>query len=489
MSPFNQNKISNEDFSKTENSNQFKWRLMEACCSTKTHGLPNILKAKEKTTKAMWIICFLVSLSFSAYSVIQSITNYLKFDVVSLTRSINEPYSELPAILLCNKKSIKIDYFNQIEMEEIESFANFSQNLSISDVHKKLEFTKKKFFSKFTDKKRFMILLDKFLISCRYGSWYCSVNDFEPFFHFSHGGCYMFNSNALKKYNNKSDIETIKIYRPGFQNSLQIELFVGEPNDQLGIMSSSVGFDILFLNSTDFSNQLDYLNLAPGFEYNIAIHKTIIEQIPKPYSNCQVDEANLETFNSEYFKIFRKSNLTYKQSDCVDLCYQILSTNLCNCTDFILDLNYNSTLCKKDNELNCIINFYYENFTKNNYIQTNCIPHCPLECKRIELSTTVSFSQYPSDNYFDILKNNQQLQKTVFKSKNWSYIRNSILKVNINFETLSYKYIRENVIMSVVDLLAYIGGQMSLFLGISVLSFFEIFELLYEVTQIFLKKV
>jgi hypothetical protein len=56
--------------------------------------------------------------------------------------------------------------------------------------------------------------------------------------------------------------------------------------------------------------------------------------------------------------------------------------------------------------------------------------------------------------------------------------------VNINFETLSYKYIGEKAVMSIVDLLAHIGGQMSLFLGISVLSFFEIFEILYEVIYI-----
>jgi len=134
------------------------------------------------------------------------------------------------------------------------------------------------------------------------------------------------------------------------------------------------------------------------------------------------------------------------------------------------------------------MHFYYEIFTKDNYIEKNCIPHCPLECKSIQLSASVTSSKYPNENYFEVLKNNKILQEGVFKSSNWSHIKNSILKVNINYESLSYNYIRENAVMTVVDLLAYIGGQMGLFLGISFLSFIELFEIVIEMIYISLKK-
>jgi hypothetical protein len=235
-------------------------------------------------------------------------------------------------------------------------------------------------------------------------------------------------------------------------------------------------------------NKLDYINLSPGFEYNIAVHRTFIEQIRKPYSSCEVDESDINSFDSGFIEIFRNLGLNYRQADCVDLCYQITSEKHCNCTDFILDLRYNSRMCIQDKELDCITNFYYDIFTKDNYIDKNCIPHCPLECKSIQLSASVSSSKYPNENYFEILKNNKDLQQRVFKSANWSYIKNSILKVNINYESLSYKYIKENAVMSVVDLLAYIGGQMGLFLGISFLSFIEIFEIFIEMLYILLKK-
>jgi hypothetical protein len=466
---------------KSDKTTLIKERLVELISSSTFHALPNIVKTKSKVVKVMWIVCFLVSSGFCANLVIQSLTNYLKFDVVSLTRAVYEPFSEFPAILLCNKNNVKFEVFNESEIEEIN---NKTRYLNISEVHTMLEFARKRVFSKYNFENNrnsnFNVQLDELLITCRHGSWYCNVSDFKPFFHFTHGGCYLLNAKRLRKIYNETKLQ---IYRPGFDNSLQMELFIGEEN-QLDILSSSTGFELIILNSSDFSNKLDYLNLAPGFEYNVAIHKTVIEQIPKPYSGCEVEEANLDTFDSEYVKIFLKNNLTYKQADCLDLCYQILSEEYCNCTDFILFFSFSSKICKNDREIECIVNYKKEIFTKENYIQKNCIPQCPLECNRIELSTTVSFSKYPSDSYFEILKGNKKLQETVFKSANWSHIKNSILKVNINFESLSYKYIRENVVMSVVDLLAYIGGQMSLFLGISVLSFFEILELLYQVAYI-----
>jgi hypothetical protein len=170
------------------------------------------------------------------------------------------------------------------------------------------------------------------------------------------------------------------------------------------------------------------------------------------------------------------------------LCYKIKSESYCNCTDNVLNLDYSSKLCIDDQELKCIMHIYYEIFTKDNYVEKNCIPHCPLECKSIQLSTSLSSSQYPIENYFELLKNDKILQETVFKSGNWSFIKNSILKININYESLSYIYIRESEVLLFIYFISYIGGQMGLFLGTSFLSFIEMFEVLIEAFFIILKK-
>jgi hypothetical protein len=61
----------------------------------------------------------------------------------------------------------------------------------------------------------------------------------------------------------------------------------------------------------------------------------------------------------------------------------------------------------------------------------------------------------------------------------------SFIHVYIFYNSLSYIFSLESPAMDVVSLLASIGGNLSLFLGVSVFSLFEIFEVLLEI--IFLK--
>ena len=69
------------------------------------------------------------------------------------------------------------------------------------------------------------------------------------------------------------------------------------------------------------------------------------------------------------------------------------------------------------------------------------------------------------------------------RTLNQEQVKQSVLKLNIFYDSLEYEYITEKPKMNLVDLLANIGGTLGLCLGISVLSFIEIFEIF---TRIFL---
>ena len=49
-------------------------------------------------------------------------------------------------------------------------------------------------------------------------------------------------------------------------------------------------------------------------------------------------------------------------------------------------------------------------------------------------------------------------------------------QVNIYFNSLTVEHIQEEEAFTFMDLLAEIGGDLSLYIGITVLSFFEFFE-------------
>ena len=56
-------------------------------------------------------------------------------------------------------------------------------------------------------------------------------------------------------------------------------------------------------------------------------------------------------------------------------------------------------------------------------------------------------------------------------------IKNSIIKFSIYYESMSYTLSTESPTLDVEGLLAYIGGTLGLFLGISVLTFVEFVEI------------
>ncbi len=70
----------------------------------------------------------------------------------------------------------------------------------------------------------------------------------------------------------------------------------------------------------------------------------------------------------------------------------------------------------------------------------------------------------------------------VNRSINGETIRNSMVRLHVFYETLAYTESVEMVSRSsILSLAANIGGILSLFLGISVLSLFEVVELIIQI--------
>jgi len=435
-------------------SKSLKNILIRSASATTMHGLPNMVRTKRLLVRIVWAFCFLIAFALCAYLIIESFINYLKFDVVTTVRIINEPYAEFPAIMLCNKNNLNDDLYEDLLNHSIinETFLKSLKKENINDLSIKLENLKIRIYSFILNRNGKNIydyreLLVNMLLSCRHGSDICTINDFRSYFHLTFGFCSVLYSMMNSENKSKKVID-----REGIYNSLQIELYLGKPK-KLEFLSSSVGFRLFLLNRSENLNNYEPIDLAPGFEYSIVIDRTFVQQIPAPYSNCEVFQSTLKSYDSELTREFIKNNQTYRQTHCFDLCYQILSVKVCNCTDYIFDLRKPSKICFEPNQLECIQDFYYSTYSKNDYIKKNCVPLCPRECESISILPTVSSSKYPSDQYFEILRTNQKLENS-----NFSYMKNSILKLNIYYQRLAYTLITESPTTSIVDLLSNFGG-------------------------------
>ena len=86
-----------------------------------------------------------------------------------------------------------------------------------------------------------------------------------------------------------------------------------------------------------------------------------------------------------------------------------------------------------------------------------------------------------SDDLVDYLKGNKRLLtdfRTPFNSAN---AVNSVVKVNIFYDSMSYELSTESPKMNIVNALASIGGNLGLFLGVSVFSLCELVEVALEI--------
>jgi hypothetical protein len=57
--------------------------VKETLESSSIHALPNIVRNKYLTIKLVWIVCFLLSSAVCSYLIFQSVSDYLKYDVVT----------------------------------------------------------------------------------------------------------------------------------------------------------------------------------------------------------------------------------------------------------------------------------------------------------------------------------------------------------------------------------------------------------------------
>jgi hypothetical protein len=92
------------------------------------------------------------------------------------------------------------------------------------------------------------------------------------------------------------------------------------------------------------------------------------------------------------------------------------------------------------------------------------------------------------DPFIGYLSENLRLSSDFVKKPiNPHTAKESFVKLSIFYDTLSYEMSKEFSKMNLVDLLANIGGTLSLFLGISILSLCELVELLIEIVYVWRK--
>ena len=128
----------------------------------------------------------------------------------------------------------------------------------------------------------------------------------------------------------------------------------------------------------------------------------------------------------------------------------------------------------------CADDFYNKEFKIGSFIEQNCVNKCPLQCKAHIFDYYPSLFKYPEPAYVQTtLKTNTMLRSHY--SNHTDFTENlalNVVKLSIFYDSLFYYEVKENPRVRWDMLLGTIGGHLHLFLGMSLMSFAEIFELL-----------
>ena len=131
---------------------------------------------------------------------------------------------------------------------------------------------------------------------------------------------------------------------------------------------------------------------------------------------------------------------------------------------------------------NCVITTYLSYYAISKFIQETCVPQCPLECNSTQISYSSISYDILGDAYVDYIKQNANLSSD-FKTVpiDTERARQSVARMNIYYDTLSYTISEDFAKWDIITLIASIGGNLGLFLGVCMFSFVEIFTTLLQI--------
>ena len=454
-----------------------KWTLLlaEKMKYLKVDGLPNILRAPIILLKLTWLAILLTFVGVCAYLVVGSLKEYLKYEVTTKTRMLQEQQAIFPTFTICQVNPLSSDYAtylmnkaNLTNIYELELYMKNTTGSYLSDSQKQ----------KLSD-------LSMILQTCTIGNKACNASDFEWIWHPIYYNCYRFNTGAISVYSQS----LIRTNIAGLVNfNFYLVLYSGLPNYWSNRAGAFRGFYLFLHNSTEypFKTNAPPILLTPGYGSLIKVERSFYSQFnewPYSYSECRVNEENEligEHLNDpdELFERVRALNYTYSRDTCLMLCSQLQTTRTCGCNNYNISMRFEEhDLCLTSSQRECVLN------SSKSQMSESCLAKCPLECLQSTLSSSLNYFYYPSsgDAYNvrfysspNFIKNH--LNQSDFTVQSKLYV--NLMYITIYYEDLSYLVIEEKAKTSAEDLLGKLGGHLHLFLGMSLLSFVEVVELI-----------
>ena len=431
--------------------------IKEILYNSLAQALCKIYQTHYHTIKIFWCICLTGTVLCCIYFTMVNFVYYFYFEVSSKFRIINEVPALFPKVTICNKNHFTTKF-------AFDNYDNF--------VAKNVEFND-------TLKQKLGHSLEDILLFCQFSQMKCSSKDFLWSYHRFFGNCFTFNT-GFNSTGHK--IKLKESIRAGVDLGLSLVFYA---NYYENISNTFLGAHVKIGNNSKF-DITDGINVATGFETNIAVDRVYRFSMPKPYSNCDFEDEQSYSSSSVLFNLIKNSSHQYDQQFCFELCYHQVLFKHFNCSGKF-DISFLDAInCKNDDGIYVYIDRFSQMHIMDSLVKEKCIYLCPLECKSIDYKLTMSYSHLTGQGFFrdrlaQIRENKNIKSDFILRPLNAENARNSLVVLNVYFNTLSYTEITDSVNMSFTLLLANVASTFGLFLGINALSLFELIDVLIEI--------
>ena len=485
----NKHKSTENKEQKLKKFSEIKKEFLEWSLMTKFDCFSKIFENEVIWVKIIWSILFLIFTGLTAWLVIFNIINFCHYEVTSIIEIKNERPSNFPVVTICNNNPFtSLQAQTLMESISLENYGITIDNMTFLkayDTSTNLsEYTKLYANSpNYSDVNKVkLIAYQNNPYKCMFDNNDCSNNlytYFRIYFSYDFGNCYQFNTGY--NYTN-SPVPLLRQSSEGSEYGLQ--LMLGPLVNLNKYLSSFSDGMVIFIHNQSFPpSASSAIRIEMGKETNIAVERTFTTNQPSPYTECQ----DLSSFQSELYNLVLKSNYSYRQTDCFDLCLQREIINTCGCYWTKYTRMYDAEPCLNVTQFECI---YY---ISNDFEQEKCSSECPLECNSVTYHYSLSSLSFPSQSFYNKFYSDPiYINVTMKYGINISTLESFqkyYLMLNVFYPYLEYTQITETAKFTWIDLLSQIGGSLGMFLGFSIFHLIEIVEILWIFFCILLKKI
>uniref|UniRef100_A0A1I7RMN9 Ion_trans domain-containing protein n=1 Tax=Bursaphelenchus xylophilus TaxID=6326 RepID=A0A1I7RMN9_BURXY len=422
--------------------------LFDFCQWTSIHGAAHVAQADKVAIAVFWVLVTLAMFGIMAYLIVNSILNFLSYPVTMTQRvdaynagKTNATYGFTSPFSMA--ESMRATRWTRLMYEELRSL---EEDSGIDLSYK----------------------LSEMLIDCKYNQADCDLSGNVTSFYDPYNGlCHTINSNMSWASS-----------RAGPYNGLRISLKSPTEAYLPWVQTAGVIFYAHGTDETPFQDTFGYF-AQTGKCSSVGLRYMERVKLPHPYNDCSKNGHGAANYYSNQYEV----------EACLRSCLQDNIMKICGCYD--PQYNYPSNVsvpsCYKMPDINeaidCADSIINEVDESSNTSITEC--NCPFGCDESFYQIAMSQAKWPATTYMppecaNITANWNN------KSECVEWYKANTLMLEIYLERSSYQSNLESVGYTLTNMIADVGGQLGLWLGMSVLSLFELCALGFLVVLFFI---